>query len=387
MSVSLCSTDSSSTKRKLSVKAQAKQSKCIIDDDGNVKPFSEIKTSTCTVIVITNCKVDLASMFELCPITDYTPIIKRRGRKKRNNFEKPTTKLPFGSVIRVQHELKVRGAEIKKDEDKKIDPEQPRDPKANKKAYFLHCVTMVVVVDEAEEKTKNVKIYSNGKLQITGCKNQEQAINTVKAVFNVFDTIQRHTGQSVVEMESNNYKAVFNIVMQNMDFFMGFNIFRNRLDQFINKIKDFEIKSIFENSMNTCVNIKIPIESKDEKLMCIEYDRNSSNYTTSYVNRDDYKKHINKKNSKKEDEHTFLVFASGHVIFTSSPGPNMEQTFYKIINMLVKNREHFEIDTQRSKEDQREFDYVKQDQSDCEFDEDSDDSTSSKRMKMSSDSE
>ena len=90
---------SPSSKRKLSIKAQAKQSKCIIDTDGNVKPFSEIKTSTCTVIVITNCKVDLASLFELCPITDYTPVIKRRGRKKRNNFEKPTTKLPFGSAI------------------------------------------------------------------------------------------------------------------------------------------------------------------------------------------------------------------------------------------------------------------------------------------------
>ena len=371
---------SPSSKRKLSIKAQAKQSKCIIDTDGNVRPFSEIKTSTCTVIVITNCKVDLASLFEYCPITDYTPVIKRRGRKKRNNFEKPTTKLPFGSVIRVQHELKVRGAEIKKDEDKKIDPEQPRDPKANKKAYFLHCVTMVVVVDEVEEKTKNVKIYSNGKLQITGCKNQEQAINTVKAVFNVFDTIQRYTNQSVVEMEGANYKAVFNIVMQNMDFFMGFNIFRNKLDQFINKIKDFQIKSIFENSMNTCVNIKIPIESKDEKLMCIEYDRNSSNYTTTFVNRDDYKKQINKKNSKKEDEHTFLVFASGHVIFTSSPGPNMEQTFYKIINMLVKNRQHFEIEQPKTKQELDEWNHIHAQQSD---EEDSDCSTSSKRLKMS----
>ena len=44
---------------------------------------------------------------------------------------------------------------------------------------------------------------------------------------------------------------------------------------------------------------------------------------------------------KKEAEHTFLVFATGHVIFTSA-GSDMETVFHTFITLMIENRAHFE---------------------------------------------
>ena len=48
-----------------------------------------------------------------------------------------------------------------------------------------------------------------------------------------------------------------------------------------------------------------------------------------------------KKYSKKENHHTFLVFASGSIIM-SSQGPDMKRAFYELINILLDNREEIE---------------------------------------------
>jgi len=337
--------------KRINEKTKMKLSKMVVQPDGTIKPFSQIKVSTCTVIVFTNCTIDLPKLFQFCPITDFEPQIKKRGRRKRNSFEKPPPKLPIGSVIKIQHELKVRGKDKCEKEKKPMNEMNAEEAfeeeeKRNKRDFFLHCVVMVVVVDHEKETgkqiTKNVKIYSNGKLQITGCKNSAQYINTVKAVFDVFHSIHQYTGLRVATSSESTYKAVFNVVMQNMDFFMGFNIFRSKLDQFINSNTNY--KSIFEGSMNTCVNIKIPIDEKDETFVAIEYNANDQSMKEFQVNQNDFKGLLSKKNKSDDEpaEHTFLVFASGHVIFTSTPGPSMEKIFYKIIDLLMKNRYKFE---------------------------------------------
>ena len=358
------SSTSSSKNKKLSEKAKNKLSKIVIRPDGSVKPFNEIGVSTCTLIVVTNLQIDLAKLFAYTPITDYQPPKKRRGRKKRNNNEKPAPKLPFGHVIQVQHELKVRNSQqfttqpsldvnvtnVATTSGKKRKSQAHEEPfeKSNKRAYFLHCVVLKIIVDEHGEKPdKNVKIYRNGKFQITGCKNNKQSLDTVRAIFELFQSIEQYTGERVVQHAEPQMKAVFNTVMQNRDFYMGFNIFRDKLDQFFNEHTDYI--SIFESAQATHVNIKIPIESCEENLLYLQYDPVARHSTVSTVLRSDYLPLLTKKTSKSSStpseeshEHTFLVFASGHVIFTSIPGRSMEQMYYKMIQLLIQNREYFE---------------------------------------------
>ena len=330
--------------KKIPEKVRAKLTKYVMSAPDQVKPFSQIEVSTRTVIVFTNCRLTLENLFNYIPITDFDPVLKRRGRKKRNMVEKQVIRLPFGSVIRVQYELNVRGV-VHYNHKTAVPLVEavvcPTGKTENKKSYFLHCVVLVIAIDTAEDtenKFKNVKLYSNGKLQITGCKNDEQYIQTMRALFQLFGQIERFTGMQVCANTDLTYRAVFNTVMQNMDFFIGFSICRNKLDQFINANTTF--RSIYEGSMNTGVNIKIPVSTTNGKLLAIECSKTTNEVVRSQVNYEDYKHFIMKK-GKKEPEHTFLVFATGHIIFTSA-GTDMESVYYAFITLMMENRAHFE---------------------------------------------
>lgn len=344
------------TAKKLSDKLKNKQQKCVLNTEGVVKNFSDIQVSTRTAIVFTNCTIDLAGLFQYTPITDYKPPVNRRGRKPSNHIEAPMPVIPFGGVVRVAHELKVRGVQSMKPKSDTTKPATVQDDDADgddeeetvakcpvgsdlkKHGFFRHCVVLdIAISNEAPNKFKNVKIYSNGKMQITGCKSDEQYYSTVIAVFNLLSTVQEYTGRTIVQCDEPVFKAVFNTVMQNMDFNMGFSIFRNKLDHFINNHTEF--RSVFDGTNNPGVNIRIPISETDSKLMSLEYNRTTKQTTRGFVNYADYM-HLIK--GKKEREHTFLIFHTGHVIFTSA-GPDMESVFYRVINMLTQNRQLFEV--------------------------------------------
>ena len=49
--------------------------------------FDDIVVSTKTFIVKTNLIMDLKKLFDYLPVTDYVSIPKKRGRKKKMNFE------------------------------------------------------------------------------------------------------------------------------------------------------------------------------------------------------------------------------------------------------------------------------------------------------------
>jgi len=141
--------------------------------------------------------------------------------------------------------------------------------------------------------------------------------------------------------------VVFNTVMQNVDFNLGFHICRYKLNTFINQQTEFH--SIFEGSIGTGVNIKIPNKNHNElELLRIRYlpstngnlqiirDRVPSSSFTQLL--DDKER---RKEYKKDRHHTFLIFASGSVIM-SSTGSEMKHTFHNLIDILLQNRKFFE---------------------------------------------
>jgi len=314
--------------KKTSSKIVNQLSKLVISDDSSIIPFSQIEVSTRTAIVVTNCFIDLDKLFEYIPIAQFEPVAKRRGRKKRVNIERPVPKLPFGSVINAQYEGKVRGTLLK--------------PPGT---FFLHCVVINIVIDDSsvafgEMDKKNVKIYTNGKLQITGCDSDKQYVATLKAVFQLFNTIKTYTGEDVVTNNPQTYTAIFNTVMQNMNFYLGFNVCRESLDRFIKKETTY--RSIYEGSITPGVSIKIPLSSdENKKCLSMTFDKETSEITTDEVNFVDYASFFIKKNKSKSRCHTFLIFASGEVIFTSA-GADMEDVFNNLVTQLVKNRKQFE---------------------------------------------
>jgi hypothetical protein len=146
--------------------------------------------------------------------------------------------------------------------------------------------------------------------------------------------------------------------MQNLDFNLGFGVYRVKLDRFIHEHTNY--KSNFEPSVNTSVNIKVKSDTtidynllrityvpvEEEKTLDLVY---NSNIQKSFVLYKDYlelvqpkrKKESKKEVKKKEKYHTFLVFTTGSIIM-SSRGPDMERVYSEVIDILMKNREYFE---------------------------------------------
>jgi hypothetical protein len=308
-------------------------SKVILMPDGRVKDFEKIGVSTKTVIAVTNLQIDLDKYFQYIPITDFSPIEKKRGRKKRYCAQPQQVTLPFGSVISVQKKNAIRGAVLKN-----------KQKKTN--TFFLHSVTTVFVLED--NKQINVKVSSNGRFQMTGCKNDSHFVNTIVVLMRQLKDIETYTGEHIWNYSSSDkLEVTFNTVMQNMDFNIGFTICRDKLDYFINTGTDF--RSIFESSISTGVNIKVPyIASQEERLLKITYipeseqiSKSSVPYSNYYSALEDKEK---RKEKRKEKHHTFLVFSSGSIIM-SSRGEDMKRVFEELIRTLVSNRKKFEDDS------------------------------------------
>lgn len=293
--------------------------------------IDQIEVSTKTIISITNIKIDLDNLFNYIPITPYCPIQKKRGRKKKSLVEQKVEILPEGSIIGAQKGKEMRGVFPKK--------------KKQKDTIFPHSVALVISLDS--NKFINVKISRNGKFQITGCKYEEHPIKTIKYIFRHIceaEVISNTKIKSFDDKNENSIVVLFNTVMQNLDYNIGFNISRERLNTFINENTNF--CSIYEGSISTGVNIKIKSEDPyDATIQKLTYYYNVEKQEEKLkVEIVDYEQYTNlleereiRKEKKKDKRHTFLVFASGSIIM-SSRGPSMKKIFKDLINLLITNQ-------------------------------------------------
>lgn len=297
--------------------------------DVEIPSFSNIKISTQTIIAVSNLDFDLNLFYHYMPITKYTVIRRKRGRKKKVEFIDPNKNILPGSIISIQNKTNVRGALLKK--------------KKESKTYFLNSITVIMVLEDG--KMINAKISKNGKFQITGCKDNNHFIQCVQYIYNHVLESEKQIGEKIVKIKNNETHPciIFNIVMKNIDFKVGFSIQRDKLDTFISLNTDFH--SHYEGSISTGVNIKIKSRQPyDTRLSCLEI-LNNNEYRQSMV---DYSRYLEfleekekKKEMKKEKYHTFLVFCSGSIIQSGS-GPEMENVYKQFMNILIKNKDNFE---------------------------------------------
>lgn len=293
----------------------------------SIPDFSSIKVSTETIIAVSNLSFDLNLLYNYLPITEYTVVKRKRGRKRKVEVEDPNKNIAVGSIISVQNKTNVRGAVIKK--------------RKESKTYFLNSITVIVLLEKG--KIINVKISKNGKFQITGCKENKHFIECVENIYKKVKKAEEYIGEQICFLrEGTHPKVIFNIVMKNIDFKVGFSIQRDKLDTFISVNTDFT--SHYEGSITTGVNIKIKSNTPYERnLKSLEIIDGVS--IEGEVPYDDYLLYIDekekKKEGKKEKYHTFLVFCSGSIIQSGS-GPEMENVYREFMKIILSNRQHFE---------------------------------------------
>lgn len=279
--------------------------------------FEDIEVSTKTIIAVTNLSLNIASLFEKLPITDYQVVPKRRGRKKRDAPADPNVSVPMGSIITLKYQGNLRGVDLK----------SGKKSKSVKKGYFRNSLTVVMLIDD---KIINFKISDNGKFQITGCKKDAHAVALIQ---NFYEIIQ--TGCRDCFTLEGDFYAIFMTVMTNIDFSLGFQINRENLDKWVNTKTQYN--SLLETSFGyTGVNIKIPFSMpRDMLLKKISFEgewkesRISYNYYLELLGDKERRKEITKSRYN-----TFLVFHSGNCIFSSLDKNFMEGYYNEFLGLI-----------------------------------------------------
>lgn len=95
-----------------------------------------------------------------------------------------------------------------------------------KKKGFRNAITLCVRVDPT--KLVNVKVCTSGKMQLTGCKSMDQAIDAVKKIYDTYPNLFQCP-------ENHAFTAQIYPVMTNYDLRIGFLINRTKLDEILSR--------------------------------------------------------------------------------------------------------------------------------------------------------
>ena len=243
--------------------------------------MENLKISTITSILQVSENIDLKNIYDSVPITKFIPFIEYGEDNPPKGFSK-------------KHLRKKR--------------------KNKKKRIFYNQVTLHV---HFEGKIMNVKLFNNGKIQITGLKKTDQGPLLIQKLLDYFQDI------SIIENEIKilNHK----LVLINSDFNIGYEINRNKLH---NEIIKEGLYSSYEPCIYPGVNIKYFMNTNNSNgICCCENVCNGK----GRANGDG--------NCKKV---TIAVFKSGSIIITG--GQNIEQletAYHFIKNFIESKRELF----------------------------------------------
>jgi len=289
----------------------------------------------------------------------------RKNSSGRGNLNKAIDfhlqKLKEGSIITIKYKDRTRGVDIK--EMKKL--YSNRISKNKKKSTNKPFRNSMMIVMKIAGKKITLKLPSFGRIQFCGCKEQSHADLAVKYLFkNIYSiykedktvlmTLPDYPSFMTEKPDSKNIKkfmeedpsfkniqhkpkVLFQSVMINKDFNLGFVIDRDKLNTFINS--NTEYTSLLETSVNTSANIKIKSNPKFRPpLREIVLEKKWSDGEMKY---DIYLGKLNKTEYKKETKdkyHTFLMFQSGAIILSSPYLVEMKMVFEKFVKYVMNNK-------------------------------------------------
>lgn len=291
--------------------------------------FDDIPVSTKTFIVMTNLLINLEKTFEFLPITDYTVVPKRRGRKRKTETNDPNKDLPEGSIITIKFENQIKGVDLK----------QRKSHSIKKKKWFRNSITVIIILDN---KPINFKICKNGMFQITGCKFDRHAELCIKHIWYFIN--EQENNLFTFTKNQNKLECIFLPVMRNIDFDLGFNIDREKLSKYISTHTRYH--SLLETSFGyTGCNVKVKLKHdftlmKIKKITYEDIDDIRENIITygDYLATLPEKDRLKKLN--KERFNTFLIFHSGSILYSGSTAEFMRDIYYEFIEIIKEGYDH-----------------------------------------------
>lgn len=346
--------------------------------DYGLKPFRELRTSTSTVMVYTNIKFNIPKIFEKIRLTE----VDVPRTKKQKNVDKKKLEVPYGHIISVQSKTKIRGVDIRKKkkhwcticqpvkivDDKVIkiftikeELEQIGDTDAYmimyncdrcKKLYhpsemkkinhFLNQLTVVLSV--GTQPLINIMLFKDN-LKLAGCKSIDDAMEAILVLWQ--DFILPNPDLWKLKKGASNPRFLFETVMRNVDFKIGWPIERPALNELMNDplYEDKVYMSQFESTNHTNVNIKMYAERPADftyEVLIIPLNPKKSPYVTRYKE-NPYKSEKKKKREAKEDKYvTFIAFSSSEIILSGRYDSNMEEMYNFFVHTVFTHKDEIE---------------------------------------------
>lgn len=286
-----------------------------------VPDFNTIEVSTKTFIIDSNIVIDIDKLFNFLPITEYVTMVSKRGRRGKTVQSDPNKNIADGSIIGLTKGLLYKG--ISK-------PKKSKNSAQLK--FFRNSVTIIMII---EGKKINSKITKNGKFQMTGCKNDTQAEEYVRYIWEyIKDKPDLYT------LKGDKLTAIFIPVMRNIDFSLGFKIDREKVDRYFNNNTNYP--SFLDTSLGyTGINIKIPYTKTIDELEIKKISYTNKKWDKPIlIKYGEYLKTLPERDQKKAQSKksfaTFLVFQSGEVI-CSSRCEDFGREPYKIFTTIIAN--------------------------------------------------
>jgi TATA-box binding protein (TBP) (component of TFIID and TFIIIB) len=213
----------------------------------------------------------------------------------------------------------------------------------------INAVILDVVV--TLQKVLNVKLYTNGKFHITGARYEEQAQDLVLTVFKELTPdmyfVRKDIDGNIESTEDRGNKIIvyFKTVMKNVNADIGYYIDREKLSEYFRTQTDF-ITS-FESSVGPGVSLKYKLIDDDEKLVptiiipC-ETEKDKQTFKYYLLGTTDISEIPNNvlKFGKRDKYHSFRIFRSGKVIF-SSRGAEMKSVYDKFLKIVQDHKDEF----------------------------------------------
>lgn len=239
-----------------------------------------LKISTITAVLQLSDDIDLQKVYQCVPITGYIPFIEFGQTNETKGFSKK--------------QLKKRR-------------------KQKQKRIFYNQSTIHVF---HEGKLMNVKLFNNGKIQITGLKQENQSDDLVNNLIGYF--------QDLDIMEEDTKIIDSKIVLINSDFDLGFKIDRELLQR---EIVDLGLYSTYEPCIYPGVNIKYYMNTNNtDGICCCDSMCNGK----GRANGDGDCKKV-----------TIAVFMSGKAIITGAQNKDQIYTCYRFIKNMIEERKEF----------------------------------------------
>ena len=239
--------------------------------------MDHLRISTITSILEISTDIDLKKIYDSVPITEYIPFIEYGVGNVPKGFSK--------KMLRKKR-------------------------KKTKKKIFYNQATVHVVHDG---KIMNVKLFNNGKIQITGLKGVDQGPILIQKLLEYFQDLSVLTYDAFLM----NYK----LVLINSDFDLGYEIDRETLH---NEIIDAGIYSSYEPCIYPGVNIKYFMNTNNFDGIC---DCLSMCNGKGRADGDGDCKKV-----------TIAVFKSGKVIITGGQHTDQLETAYRFIKNFIDER-------------------------------------------------